>query len=297
VSLQHRVDRAPVDAGALHRHQRAARGCQPVPHLFQVRAGRAEGADLLAGSLGGRTTVQAGQHCRLMNVQPGAAFNDCFHAPLLVLRGCNRLRRAIKSDSTMRAPRCRGRQRAIPLRRRGSDSATGIQYHRITPRPRSDHTFRVSWFGPRRHPLEGTTQAHLLPSRCGRRPLVDSALKADVEPALAAVVSPGSSRPSGSTGRIRGSSMPGSFRQSVMMASLLLAPGIARFLPDIAHQGRAILVPRVADSAVISRRVRDSGRDVWSSLNPAISTTRGTRRDQAFSFGRPPGRFGSPTRR
>jgi hypothetical protein len=38
----------------------------------------------------------------------------------------------------------------------------------------------------------------------------------------------------------------------------------------------ASLVPRVADSAVISRRVRDSGRDVWSSLNPAISTTRGT---------------------
>jgi hypothetical protein len=40
---------------------------------------------------------------------------------------------------------------------------------------------------------------------------------------------------------------------------------------------QATLVPRVADSAVISRRIRDSGRDVWSSLNPAISTTRGTR--------------------
>src|SRR5476651_319217 len=40
---------------------------------------------------------------------------------------------------------------------------------------------------------------------------------------------------------------------------------------------QSILVPRVTDSAVISRRVRESGRDVWSSLNPAISTTRGTR--------------------
>jgi hypothetical protein len=76
------------------------------------------------------------------------------------------------------------------LRRRGSDSATGIQYHRITPRPRSDHTFRVSWFGPRRHPLEGTTQAHLLPSRCGRRPLVDSALNAEIEAARAEPVDP-----------------------------------------------------------------------------------------------------------
>jgi hypothetical protein len=98
---------------------------QPIPHLLQGGAGRGEGADLLAGSFVRRTAVHAGDNGCLMNVQASTAFNDCVHAPLLVLGKCNRLRRAIKSDSTIRAPRCRGRQRAIPLRRRGSDSVTG----------------------------------------------------------------------------------------------------------------------------------------------------------------------------
>src|SRR4051794_8493046 len=166
----------PVDPGAFHRYQGAAARPQPGTHLGQFAAGGAEAADLFATTLA--TAVQAGHHAGLVHVQAGAASNDCFHAPLHVW--CNRLRRAIKSDSTMRAPRCRGRQRAIPLRRRGSNSVSGLlsitrqknDLEAITPSECRGLLRAARCTRP--------THGHFQPSRCRRRRLVNSTMKIEL---------------------------------------------------------------------------------------------------------------------
>src|SRR3954470_8784952 len=89
---------------------------------------------------------------------------------------CNRLRRAIKSDSTMRAPRCRGRQRAIPLRRRGSNSVSGllsITRHKNELEAITHSDCRGLLRAAR---CTRSTHGHFQPSRCRRRRLVNSVL-------------------------------------------------------------------------------------------------------------------------
>src|SRR5208283_5361925 len=173
VSLEFRTDRLPVNPGTLHRHHGAAGRLQPLPHLPQLQAIGAVGADRLGGPLAGLAIALAGNHRRLMHVRAGTTFNACFH-PLL-LEGCNRLRRATYSDCTTRAPRCRGRQRAIPLRRRGSNSVAGTAKppQKLSTSKRS----RLQDGVVRSAPLPLTpepAQEHFLPSRCGRTPAAGS---------------------------------------------------------------------------------------------------------------------------
>ena len=79
IVLQHRIDRLPIDAGALHRYQRAAIVLQPIPQVLEIRQRRAEGAHLLARFRSCGTEVQAGHDRCLMHIQPGTALNDGFH--------------------------------------------------------------------------------------------------------------------------------------------------------------------------------------------------------------------------
>ncbi len=132
-ALQHRIDRPPVDAGALHRDQRAA-AARSQSRSSPVPARRAESAGLLAG-LGfaaptfRQATTVAWCTSRLAQHSTMASINSPCKG-----RKVRPLRRAIKSDSTMRAPRCRGRQRAIPFKaariklRDGDGNTTGELY-------------------------------------------------------------------------------------------------------------------------------------------------------------------------
>jgi hypothetical protein len=77
--LQDGIDRAPIDARALHPNVRHPRRLQPVPQCFEVSRHGAERPHLL-GRLNPRRPDQKARHDRLlMNVQTTAPLNDRLH--------------------------------------------------------------------------------------------------------------------------------------------------------------------------------------------------------------------------
>jgi hypothetical protein len=79
VILQDRVDRLPVDAGALHRDVRHAFPGEPVAQGLEVSGHGPERPDLLARSASGQAGEGASNDRRLVDVQTAAAFDDGFH--------------------------------------------------------------------------------------------------------------------------------------------------------------------------------------------------------------------------
>jgi hypothetical protein len=76
------VDRAPVDARALHADLRRPELLQPVPHRLQIARHRPEGLDLLPRPLARGADQGAGDDRLLMHVQPTTPLNDDLHPRL-----------------------------------------------------------------------------------------------------------------------------------------------------------------------------------------------------------------------
>jgi hypothetical protein len=79
VVLQRRIDRLPVDAGALHRDLADGGLQQPVPQRDEIVAHRAEAADLLVRAPATAGAVHAGHHRGLVHIETGAAVDDDLH--------------------------------------------------------------------------------------------------------------------------------------------------------------------------------------------------------------------------
>lgn len=79
VILQDRVDRLPVDPGALHCDVRYAFRGEPVAQGLEVSGHGPERPDLLARPASGQAGQGASNDCRLVDVQTAAAFDDGFH--------------------------------------------------------------------------------------------------------------------------------------------------------------------------------------------------------------------------
>ena len=80
--FQHGIDRAPVDAGALHADLRHPKLLQPVPQRFQIARHRPEGPHLLPRPLARGADQDAGNDRLLMHVQPATPLNDHLHPRL-----------------------------------------------------------------------------------------------------------------------------------------------------------------------------------------------------------------------
>ena len=80
--FQHGIDRAPVNAGALHADLRHPKLLQPVPQRLQIARHRPEGPDLLPRPLARGVDQDAEDDRLLMHVQPTTPLNDDFHPRL-----------------------------------------------------------------------------------------------------------------------------------------------------------------------------------------------------------------------
>ena len=80
--FQHGIDRAPVNAGALHADLRHPKLLQPVPQRFQIARHRPKGLHLLPRPLARGADQDAGNDRLLMHVKPGAPLNDHLHLRL-----------------------------------------------------------------------------------------------------------------------------------------------------------------------------------------------------------------------
>src|SRR5208337_4539497 len=80
--FQHGIDRAPVNAGALHADLRHPKLLQPVPQRFQIARHRPKGPHLLPRPLARGADQDAGNDRLLMHVKPGAPLNDHLHLRL-----------------------------------------------------------------------------------------------------------------------------------------------------------------------------------------------------------------------
>ena len=80
--FQHSIDRAPVNAGALHADLRHPKLLQPVPQRLQIVRHRPEGPDLLPRPLAWGADQDAGDDRLLMHVQPTTPLNDDLHPRL-----------------------------------------------------------------------------------------------------------------------------------------------------------------------------------------------------------------------
>src|SRR5208337_3424753 len=78
----HGIDRAPVNAGALHADLRHPKLLQPIPQHFQIARHRPEGPDLLPRPLARGADQDAGDDRLLMHVQPTTPLNDHLHLRL-----------------------------------------------------------------------------------------------------------------------------------------------------------------------------------------------------------------------
>ena len=79
MALQDRMDRLPVNPGALHADMRHAVALQPIPHRLQILRHRRKRPDLLMRLAAGLPDQHAGDHRRLMDVETGTAFDDRIH--------------------------------------------------------------------------------------------------------------------------------------------------------------------------------------------------------------------------
>ena len=80
--LEDSIDRAPVNAGALHPDVRHPKLLQPVPQRLQIARHRPEGPDLLARPLARGADQDAGDDRLLMHVQSATPLNDDLHPRL-----------------------------------------------------------------------------------------------------------------------------------------------------------------------------------------------------------------------
>jgi hypothetical protein len=80
--FQHGIDRAPVNAGALHAGLRHPKLLQPVPQCLQIARHRPEGPDLLPRPLARGADQDAGDDRLLMHVQPTTPLNEHLHLRL-----------------------------------------------------------------------------------------------------------------------------------------------------------------------------------------------------------------------
>ena len=80
--FQHGVDRAPINAGALHADLRHSELLQPVPQRFQIARHRTKGSHLLARPLARGADQDAGDDRLLMHVKSRAPLNDHLHLRL-----------------------------------------------------------------------------------------------------------------------------------------------------------------------------------------------------------------------
>ncbi len=87
VSLQDGIDRAPIDARALHADMRHPRRLQPVPQGFEVARHRSKRAHLLARSNARRADHKARYDRLLMHVQPTTPLDERSHPRLLLSEG------------------------------------------------------------------------------------------------------------------------------------------------------------------------------------------------------------------
>jgi hypothetical protein len=83
VPFEHRVDRAPVDAGALHADMGDAFRCQPVAQRLQFMGHRTEAAHLGPRRLASFMDQDAGDDGCLMHIKPGTPFDHPLHHCLL----------------------------------------------------------------------------------------------------------------------------------------------------------------------------------------------------------------------
>jgi hypothetical protein len=79
VPFQDRMNRLPVDAGALQADMGDPHLLEPVPQPLEVPGQGREGSDLLVRLAAGFPDQHAGDHRRLMDVEAGTAFDDRFH--------------------------------------------------------------------------------------------------------------------------------------------------------------------------------------------------------------------------
>src|SRR3954464_8163371 len=79
VAFQDRMDRLPINPGALHADMRDTQLLELLPHRLQILRHRRKRPDLLMRLAAGLADQHTGDHRRLMDVETGTAFDDRIH--------------------------------------------------------------------------------------------------------------------------------------------------------------------------------------------------------------------------